>query len=513
MATWAMAPEGAWRTLMRRDSGRGRDAGASGNRDSSGSHASDPWNDPDDGWPHGRDAWSRPGARTQAPGTQRQRDLPPTQPVRSPESRRTIVIALACLGSALVIVLALILVSLPSGAPSPTGSTSATIITSTGATAIPTSFAPTDTPNPKSFTPTPLPAPGWHNAGPSFAESIAFTPSDAQTAYACGANAGGTSANAHGVPNSSPEPTMTLAVSHDGGATWQNVFAPFTGVHCSLSVSPTNANDVVISDDEIGSGCSPCGGIAVYLSTDGGAHVTQLVLPPEAPNVIPPIGAITWVGTHLYATVAPSGSEMPPHQLAVSNNGGAFQWVNESGLPKANGKAPLLSTIVGDGPALAAIANYANCAACTEIVLSMNGVTWQSIPFADVAYLWAGTDGKTLLAAQAGISQIDVSKDFGMTFHTVPTPNVIPTPDDDILLAPDGTIYGAFDGLRGFNTGGIFRLSPGSTQWALAAAYPAARTLLGVQWDGAGHPLALWGQATFNYTAGMIGPGLQRHAP
>lgn len=448
------------------------------------------------------------------------------QPPRLPRSK---MLVLAALGLALLAVIAgtaalLLQSDTPATRPTIAQTTSSTAqnlpttVPTTGQTSAPT--APSA---PKGSTPTPHPAPGWAAAGPAYALNIAFAPSQAQTGYVCGQNSA--SANAAYVAplaphNSNPQQPLAVGVTHDGGATWTTYATPAQEIHCALSIATDDPSDIALLGDEYGTGCAPCGGEDLFVSMNGGQTWTQRQLPLEKTGdpSPPQVAAVAWAGTTLYATPLYEPYQgLPPHALAASINGGAFQWVNQSGLPHASGQPPFIPFLFSQGTTLYAVLNT-GCDACQVLASTRDGVTWHQTSFKSFQQAWAAPNGTTLIAlARQQTSDASVqdtlvaSTDGGQTWHTYPA---LPGRVREVFVAPDGTTYAGVDGATSTAQSGIYRLLPGSTSgWVQVAAPPAANHLLAVQWARTGHPMGIWGQANFDYTRFQIGPGLQLHAP
>jgi hypothetical protein len=159
---------------------------------------------------------------------------------------------------------------------------------------------------------------------------------------------------------------LVLQRSADGGASWHTFALPAqsNGPQPTIFVSPLDAQAVFVtlggtlvntscvpqrvgSSSTLSSGANGCG--LQYLSQDGGAHWTQLRLPPNeilsgfsgglVGDPQSSLHTLQAQGTRLYSTLGPwtsdgygaGGSTSP--QIVTSNDGGATWQVVDNGLP------------------------------------------------------------------------------------------------------------------------------------------------------------------------------------
>lgn len=377
----------------------------------------------------------------------------------------------------------------------------------------PTAAPPTATPLP--LLPPLVAAAGWAaSSTPSFAHAVAFAPSDPARAYACGAPPA-TSALA--------PPGIIVALSVNAGGVWAQRPTPASGKYCALSVDPLNPQDVALLVNTCNA-CLPRPANTLWRSRDGGQTWAQTVLPAGNPNSDPTQfgDTLAWAGANLFAT--PGANLVPTHPLAVSRNGGAFQWVNETslfaGIADPQQSVSLL-TPVGVGATLYITLTFTTAKPQVTIARSSDGgQTWTrslsslaptfSVP---IALTGGGTDGRTLVGTPYLSSDSNTyrSLDGGRTWAAFPRLG-----DGTVLSlltqAPDGIWYGLAT-----NTArpGIYRLASAAA-WTYLAPPPyvaEVTPLIAAQPDATGRAIRLWASA-WPDSSGQLGAGpLVTHAP
>ncbi|HEU5370535.1 MAG TPA: hypothetical protein VFU69_18830 [Ktedonobacterales bacterium] len=373
--------------------------------------------------------------------------------------------------------------------------------------------APTPTPGWFSYAPlTSQPSPGWMLAGPRYATSLAFAPSNPSTAYACGLKQS---------TGNQPVP-LIVSVSHNAGRTWHTLGSPAAGGFCNLSIDPTNAQDVMLIASPDNQCASPTTS-KLYRTFDGGAHWSLWSLPPVGPHQSSVLLCVqwAWVGSTLYIAPFLSG-DAAFIRLAASVAGQAFDWLNPKGFFAGVHRNPAITELLATDTTLyALVGSQTDATNCCWFVQSRDaGVSWsrftpkyQGRP---VSLMGTGADGRTLLGQITypgpPASQItELSADGGATWRALP-PNPGNLIAGYLAAAPDGTLYAEFDqNFSNVSTGpqlGIYKVVPGASAWSYVGSSPGAGWFI-VAWDGAGRPTALWGSVN---TAQML-PAIERHRP
>lgn len=384
-----------------------------------------------------------------------------------------------------------------------------------GAIVLATALSPKDpfsgpngaTPTGNAFTTPTLPAAldsTWMRA-PSGVLGVPIpVPSAPGMLYACGSPQGGA--------------TQLFGASHDGGMTWSAPVAVAPGFDCQLSVDSGNGQRLAALIQT----CDPAACTQpeqhpskLFRSTDGGAAWQEQSLPASSAGwqfALP----MAWSSGNLFVTAAPlnaistatpapaatltSGATVVPvirHILAVSSNGGAFTWADQSNsLPVqadetvhdlfgANGSL-LLVTQQGDQMGIS-IDNFAE-----RVLRSLDGGrTWNVFRYQDnsteVRFVRIGQDGKTILGIEQG-QRIVASADNGLTWKT--SPLFVPGTLGDFDQTPDGTLFATFIADATQVQYSLTVVSGGA--WNILS--PHGPPVIGAfTTDPAGHPLFAWG--------------------
>jgi photosystem II stability/assembly factor-like uncharacterized protein len=323
----------------------------------------------------------------------------------------------------------------------------------------------------------PLPAPAaphvtpgqWMNAGPPFAQDVAFAPSAPTTAYACGsAGRGG---------------KLALAISHDGGQTWTAQATSVSGQACALRVSPTLPDDVALGVAHCATTCGPTALAALYRSHDGGMTWTQALLAGSGFTL-----AFGWQGTTLLAA-----TNTPQHPLAVSVAGGPF--VRRDDIGRYPGS---ISAITATNGTLYAQLQAASGGEPLVVQSIDGGAIWTASSFADgmfpVNFAGTSADEQALIGLENGETVV-VSRDGGQSWtHTpaLPAGQTLAAPAF-VARAPDGSLVALLQtadvSAPAFT---LAQLAPGASAWQTFAAPPAHVAPHALAWDANGHPMALW---------------------
>jgi hypothetical protein len=236
----------------------------------------------------------------------------------------------------------------------------------------------------------------------------------------------------------------------------------------------------------------------LYYTLDAGTHWKQALSASDTPS-----STFGWVGTTLFVDTAPSGT--PPSRtqnLAASANGAPFTWTS---FPVP------VDGIFSDAGALYVLGRSSGpCSAtnsgCDDLYRSTNlGASWTHLTpiyngnnvgveaFAAGGSAFLGYD----VRAFSGPNTYPMvrSTDGGATWEPLPGFAAGMQASTEALMTPDGTVYvDVFSDGSSQQQSGIYRLTPGTSTWALVSpAVPATVHLVMVSWDAGGHPAALWG--------------------
>lgn len=355
---------------------------------------------------------------------------------------------------------------------------------------------------------------GWQIGGPTFATAIAFASGSSGVAYACGANGEETSPGIH---------SIAVAFSADNARTWTTETTPGRSVLCTLTVDPTNAQDVVLFTTTCATGCTSDPVTHLYRSRDQGRTWSELAIPalPAAPGA----GAsaftsmLAWSGTTLIAeTEASIPNGHPVQHLVASINAGPFVRVDQSPLFSNVGIGKVFSV----GTAVYVAIFPSGCTGtyfCSLAKTSDGGTNWRQVSLryqSQTVDLLAAAGTALIVGTPSGAiqhAQIARTGDDGQSWQTLPTGPA----GMEYFATDDGTLF-----LTDLNSGALYRLAPGAQQWQLAVAVSSVdgstpTTLddgsLVFQCDGSGHPVAVWRDAAADQgSAPGQYPGLQFHA-
>ncbi len=366
-----------------------------------------------------------------------------------------------------------------------------------------------------------FPQPGWRAIGPGFATGAAFSVSNPLIGYVCGPEPFMNSTS--GIPTA----PMEIARTTDGGKT----FGPATVLEisqaCTLTIDPTNPDDVALLLNSCALGCAPSPPDDLFRTLDGGKTWTQLMVPADGTQTQSGSGfnKVLFAGNTLFAQSQLSYSNgTNPHTVAASVNNGPLQWVDSAFLT-AN-QIPTLGFVFGttcylvvytyntqtpQGSSPPAVSWYSS---------TNGGVTWiASQPFSvhgvELTVIASDPHAHYLVGADytnPGVQHNYISADSGKTWQPMPSvTNGSYTSVSDIFVVPDGTIILKAN-LPPGSSSGIFNLAMGSTTWQNIAMIASGPDLVASTYDVNGHLTAVWANAGIN---GMLIPqrGLQAHTP
>jgi len=316
--------------------------------------------------------------------------------------------------------------------------------------------------------------------------NVAFAPGNPAIGYVCGGDAGGGTA-------------ISFGVTHNGGTSWQIQKSPSLYAACSLSISSANPNYVALLTTSCYSCASETPSTRLDISRDGGKTWKQGVLP-NTDSVDPhQIDFAVWAGSDLFARpqLAQKDSQ-PPHTLAVSINGNPFTWVDNvspGSMMSAGSALYLVTGMTGCDPN-----HNPNCYVLKKTV--DGGVTWTAISDSNTgALIDAGTDG-TLIGEASSIVNDQLQETFfrstdeGITWNPLPSTPSNGNGTVQPLLASDAALYVQTNA----DSGKIWRLAPGASQWTAVAMAPTDEKTGGISLvlaviavDHNTHSATLWG--------------------
>lgn len=354
------------------------------------------------------------------------------------------------------------------------------------------------------------PTTGWHLGGPMCAERIGFAHSNPVIAYACGANM--------------PDPHQTASIiiwsSHDQAHTWQTHTTPARARVCDLTIDPTNPLDVVFMTIS----CSTCSA-SLYRTFDGGQTWTIFPFP-----VLNSSGSMyswtywVWKDSTLFLAPWISGSSLTINRIAVSVAGRQFAWLAQEGMVASIPQDANIAGMYANSTTLYVVwGSRSHCPPICGGVETTNdsGTTWSYLSptfdhlpvFLSIATLSAENVlyGIVYHSDQASIVW---SRDGGNSWAALPP---LPLPMvERIIATPDGTLYVGMYTTNLPETGpknGIYKLSPDTMQWNYVTSFPGDNSWFTVEWDNAGHPVALWGGVSQQQGPNLAHPGLEFHMP
>ena len=326
---------------------------------------------------------------------------------------------------------------------------------------------------------------GWKPIGPDWAEDIAFS-ADGSVGYACG--------------HFPPEPVEFFAVYHVTANGWEMFPSPLAapaGGGCRVAVSPIDPGDVALITTGAASSQTPLLS-RIVRSHDGGATWKALSLP--SPSYVTDID---WTDLSLFLVTAdstPSANTPPLYHLLVSHADGPL---SEITAQRMIGRAMTFDSIFiqSSGRTLyAELSNSACAQTCTVAAQSdSEGVYWtqmpptyQGQPLVPVA---AQVGSNSLVGwsfmPQTGTLVVLRSDDNGKGWRALPAlPRNPATGSAELFILPDSSIFAFTFG----DANTIYALQNGADNWRTIAPLPAGSPLT-VAWNGAGHALALWGEA------------------
>ncbi len=350
--------------------------------------------------------------------------------------------------------------------------------------------SPTTGPAPHaSHIPTLVPAdyipPGWRQAGPNFAQTIAFASNDPAVAYSCGALNG----------------KVQVAASTDGGVSWQpaeTIAAGATGASCTLTVDPQDARDVAALVQSCSTGqcvTSALTGEALYRSGDAGVNWTQETLPDGNAAFD---GLLGWAGGSLFAQVGAVDAGAVGHTLAASAGNGAFTWADNSPLFAQPGLT--LTLLAGAGTTLyAGFSNASASGSCLPpavtalIATDDGGKTWMPVALADgtMPVSIVTIEGGTIVG-QVAPAHLVASSDGGKTWQQAPS---LP-PDMQacaFFIAPDNTFVVQLASVNSSaQVNEIVSAATGATAWTTISSGSVNLDIAAMAVTAQGHPSALW---------------------
>jgi hypothetical protein len=357
----------------------------------------------------------------------------------------------------------------------------------------------------------PAPGTGYTNAGPNWATKLAFAPSSPNTVYACGIAA-----------SSSGSGEILVAVSTDGGHTWQSQASPGTlpgkwpatqpwlispqdFYQCFLTVDSNNPRDLALlgqycSDYRSSENSFACNAESsqLYRSFDGGGS-WSLVNTPGGDG----IGSqIVWIDSDLFVGTTEG--------IARSIADGPFTLLQQSYFGTDSQEADARQLFVMGHTLIVQDIQCGDFCSGPTARSDDHGTHWSLMPMTYrstvVSLMVVGGDRKTLIGVerptvsqQAATTQYLRSVDSGATWSPLPPlPDVPNGPADGgpLAEAPDGTIFAVFSFPPVSSSPSyyaVYELAAGALNWRYFApssgGYP--RVFL---WNSSGHLAVIWGE-------------------
>jgi hypothetical protein len=381
--------------------------------------------------------------------------------------------------------------------------------------------ATTPTLTPSAITPTPLPTldvtklpkpgTGYVAAGPSWAQYVVVAPGAPSTLYSCGVP--------H--PRRSDElgSLLSVAVSTDGGRSWQTRPTQVVGRNCTVSVDPTDARHLLLeaTDYHAISDTVTYGPTHLYLSRDTALSWVEQAAPAgvngAAWDIDPPA---VWIGTSVF--------HLSSAGLARSRDGSPFALVpkapfsgpNQDWGGQCSGAGGQVRGLFAAGAALyapftlpACGLQYARLDTETDKWTAVQMIHGGDTPKDKTIDLVAvSADGRTLLGQNSFFPPLSRSRDGGATWEDLPAVPGLPvccgylgrSSSAAIAIADDGAIYAHF--FDGDGHGYLLELEPGASGWRYIAPGPANGVIVAFVWGDGGRLAAIWG-----------GPGLSDSTP
>jgi hypothetical protein len=326
---------------------------------------------------------------------------------------------------------------------------------------------------------------------------------------------------------------IDVGISTDAGQSWKLVTTQVRGRGCDLTVDPDDADDVVLMAN-VCRECHTRQPLSLYRTLNAGATWQPLELPLEGSGGTLGVESYqwTWAGSTFY--LAPwNGGDPAWTRIAVSVGDEPLYWADEESLFIGSPAGATIDDMLGSGDTVYVTVDAPRgCTqTCSRVMRSADfGMSWTLLALSDaglpVRLLPSQTSpqgatlfGQVYLNATTSGRLYVQSTDGGASWQALPAfPGVQMA--EGIVQTPDGTIYAALAHLAGDSATskaapGIYRLRPGDSRWAFAAALPANPAApagpLCVAWDKHGVPVALWGAGAAVGSEAVT--GLEYHTP
>lgn len=352
-------------------------------------------------------------------------------------------------------------------------------------------------------TPTPTSIPrgtGWMANGPGWAQDIAFSANGA-LGYTCGTPGPGATA-------------INFAVYETAQNVWKRMPSISKGEKCRISVSPSDARDVTL----VTYSCTACNvatsSSQALRSLDGGVTWSPIYIPRSL--VVSDI-AQTSSALFLVAVGATAPDNSIPTHLYVSRSDGPLSEISAWQLFGHSAQLISAQLISSESTIYVSLVEAPCSGEClTTVRSSDDGSHWTRItPYqraeigqaatqvgADTLVIWARPNQSS---SQPPPPIVARSTDMGMHWQELPA-----LPSADVFFAvahlsvlPDNSIFLWSVGPANL----VYVLRDGATAWQRVATMPTG-TPITVQYNAAGHAVALWGQA-HDKNVGDFSPGLE----
>jgi hypothetical protein len=325
----------------------------------------------------------------------------------------------------------------------------------------------------------PDPAQGWVAAIP-YGKAIAFANDQPLTGYVCG-----NTNTLVGTGQKNSTTAIEYGITHDGGRTWSGpqTLTDAYGASCSIFINPNDATDVIIESRSCWTTTANCSDFTnLYRSRDGGKTWAQLSVPTTIEYVY--LYSPIWNGHDLFVQVGQflgvSNLVILDHHIAVSRNGGSFEWINDASFPASE---VITDVTVWHSILYVRFDKTDGVYSSTILSTSDGGQHWSSVQYpCPGIHMSIAADGKTLICSTQGTQAI--SKDDGKTWKDTLYYVQVST--------PDGTLYGNNGADASQASDAIAKQTSDSSSWTVILHLSVPARLLAASAAEQGHPLAIW---------------------
>jgi hypothetical protein len=330
---------------------------------------------------------------------------------------------------------------------------------------------------------------GWQRAGPNWGQSIAFA-ANANVGYVCGALG----------PGDAPVLISRFDAARPVSENiWTQFTSPATGNTCHISVSPSDAGDVVLATTSCLNCPQTAADSSIYRSHDGG----KTWLPLHLPRSLPVVDMVQTDAALFLATwdnAAAGGTTPQLYHLFVSVGNGPLTEVTTEQIVGHATHFGRIAMLASRSTLYLSLDEVPCPSYCTTLARTDDaGAHW--------AFYAANYQGNPIIpaAAQANSkvligwtplpsfnTQVMLqSSDDGMDWQPLPDlPGNLAPMSPFVSIVKDGSVYAWYNE----PSSTVYALYAGASSWQEVAPLPTGLPLT-VQDDADGHATALWGLA------------------